>query len=138
MANPTPGDGSLFKVTISASPTTIAKITKFGPISQKRNEIDFTGLADTFEAMVAATIKRSEPVAFEGWWDADDSTHAYLQTSIAGALTEAWSIVYANTGACALSFSGFLLTLVYGEANIDGLVPISGTIRPTTVFTVTP
>lgn len=138
MSNPTPGDGCVLKVTISASPTAIAKNTKFGPVKMKRAEIDFTGLSDSFEAFIVGTIKRSDPIAFSGWWDASDATHAYLLTSYNGGLTEAWTALYADTGAATIAWSGFLTELEIGEANIDGLVPISGVIRATTIFTVTP
>lgn len=134
----TPGDGSLLKVTISASPTAIAKQTKFGPVKRKRASIDFTGLADVVETFVAGGIKRSDEVAFTGWYDATDATHAYLETSYAGGLTEVWTILFANAHATTIVFSGFLTELEIGEVNIDGLVPIAGSIRPTTAFTVTP
>lgn len=140
MAAATPGDGSLLKVSISASFTTIAKQIKFGPVNQKRGKIEYTGLADTAEVFVAATIKRFDEIAFSGYWDPADTSHAYLQTSMSGGLTEAWKITYADTGACDITFSGFLTSLEYGEVTIDGLVPVSGSIQITagSGFTVTP
>lgn len=137
MSVQTPGSGSLLKVSISASFTQIAKQTKFGTFDRKRAAIEFTGLADTVETFVAG-IKRTGEIGFEGYWDADDVSQAYLETSYAGALTEAWKATYANAGACDITWSGFLTALTIGETAVDGLVMISGSIRPTTAITVTP
>jgi hypothetical protein len=133
----TPGSGSLLKVTITATPTTIAQQSKFGAITKKRARIDVTGLADTLEVLKPG-IKRFDAVAFEGWYDPADTTHQYLQTSYAGALTEAWTIVEADAGAANITFSGWLEQLAYGEQAVDGYVTISGLIVLTTDITVTP
>ena len=134
----TPGQGSVLRVTISAVVTTIAQQTTFAPLTRKRAPIDFTALTDTQEQMLASTLKRGDEVAFTGWWDPANTTHAYLETSYAGGLTEVWTILYADAGAATISFSGFLTELTYGDVNIEGLVEISGKIKMTTLITLTP
>jgi len=134
----TPGQGSTLKVTISASPTTIVQITEIGAVTRKRTVIDFSSLSDTQEQPIASTLKRGDEVSVKGWLDCTATTHAYLETSYAGALTEAWLITYADSNAATLGFSGFLSELSYGPASIEGLVEINCKIKMTTLVTVTP
>jgi hypothetical protein len=104
---------------------------------RKRNRIEVTGLADTLEVLKPG-IKRFDGIAFEGWWDPANATHAYLLTSYAGALTEVWQALSADAGSATIDFSGWLEQLSIGEFVVDGYVTISGLIVPTTDFTITP
>ena len=133
----TPGSGALLKVSISASMTAIAQQAKFGAITKKRARIDVTGLASALEILKPG-IKRFDAVAFEAWYDPADTSHQYLQTSYAGALTEAWQIDEVDAGNAVITFSGWLEQLAYGEHVVDGYVTVSGLIVLTTDITVVP
>src|SRR5690242_11904655 len=100
----TPGSGSLLKVTISASLTTIVQQAKYGPFTKKRARVDVTGLSDTLEVLKPG-IKRFDGVAFEGWYDPADTTHQYLLTSYGSGSVEVWQAVEADAGAATLGFS---------------------------------
>lgn len=134
----TPGSGSTLKVTIVATPTTVAQLKAFGPVTRTRAVLDFSALSDTMEQSLPSVLKRGDVVAFSGFMDASNATHAYLETSYAGGLTEAWQIDYADAGTARITFSGFLTELSYGAAEIDGLVMIEGKIKMTTIITLTP
>lgn len=133
----TPGNGSILKVTISATPTKIGQQFKFGGIKQTRPKIDFTPIDAAVRTSIPG-MKDSDAIPFSAFMDAGDASQAYLQTSIASGLTEAWTVSYADAGTCNITFSGYLTELEYGEATLDNLVPISGVIQATTAITVTP
>lgn len=133
----TPGNGSVLKVSISAVFTKIGQQFKFGGVKQTRPKIDFTPIDATVRTSIPG-LKDSDAIPFTAFMDAGDASQAYLQTSLAGGLTESWKITYADAGACDLTFSGYLTELEYGEATLDNLVPISGIIQATTAITVAP
>jgi len=133
----TPGNGSLLKVSISASFTTFTQQSKFGALKRKRARIDVTGLGDTFEVLKAG-IKRADGMAFSGWYDPADTVHQYLETSMNNNVVESWKVVLADAGAAEMTFSGWLEDLTHGEIAVDGYMEISGIIVLTTNLTVTP
>lgn len=134
----TPGSGSTLKVTITGTPTVVAQLKAFGHVTRTRAVLDFSALSDTMEQSLPSVLKRGDVVAISGFLDASNATHAYLETSYVGGLTEVWLITFADTNACTIGFSGFLTELTYGAAEIDGLVSIEAKIKMTTVITVTP
>ena len=133
----TPGNGSLLKVSISSSFTTIAQQASYGTMKRNRARIDVTGLGDTFEVLKPG-VKRGDAIAFSGWYDPADTTHQYLETSFNNGATESWKAVEADAGAAEVTFSGWLSSLEHGERNVDGYVQIRGEITLTTNITVTP
>lgn len=133
----TPGSGSLLKVSISSTFTTIAQQTKFGAFKKKRARIDLTGLGDTLEVLKPG-IRRFDGVAFSGWWDPSDTTQQYLLTSYANGATESWKAFEVDPGAADLAFSGWLEELEIGEHVVEGYVTISGLIVLTTDITIVP
>lgn len=133
----TPGNGSLLKVTISSTPTTVGQQFRFTGPKQTRPKIDFTILSSSVRTYIAG-LKNSDEVEFEAYSDPSDASHAYLVTSYGSAVTEAWTVAYADAGTATLTFSGFLTSLEYGEVALDNLVVLRGTICLTTAVTVTP
>lgn len=133
----TPGKGSLLKVSISASQTTIVQQVTFSGPRKTKAAIDTTDLSLSHKTFIAGICDSGE-VSFSGLYDPAATTHIYLETSWTGGLVESWNIVLADAGAAVIAFSGFLTALEYGEANVDGVVPINGTIKITGAVTVTP
>lgn len=134
----TPGNGTQLKVSISSSLTTVAQQLSFGPVARTRARIDVTGLTDTFE-VIKAGLKRADVLPFSAWVDPANATHAYLQTSYAGAISETWQILSADAGAATIDFTGFLSKFEYfGEVGVDQYVQIRGEITLTSDLTITP
>jgi hypothetical protein len=137
MAAYTPGRGSQLKVSISASQTAVAQQVTFSGPRKTKTAIDTTDLSLSHKTFLAGICDSGE-VSFSGWYDPANATHQYLETSWTGGIMESWNIVLNDAGAAVIAFSGFLTALEYGEANVDGVVPINGTIKISGAVTVTP
>lgn len=133
----TPGKGSLLKVSISAAQNTVAQQVTFSGPRKTRTAIDTTDLSLSHKTFVVG-INDSGEVSFMGHYDPANTVHQYLETSWTNSVVESWNIVLADAGAAVIAFSGYLTALEYGEANVDNVVSISGTIKITGAVTVTP
>jgi hypothetical protein len=133
----TPGLGSLLKVSISASQTTVAQQVTFSGPRKTKAAIDTTDLSLSVKTFLPG-IPDSGEVSFSGWYDPANTVHQYLETSWTNGVTESWNIVLNDAGDAVIAFSGFLTALEYGEASVDSVIPINGTIKITGAVTVTP
>ena len=137
MAN-TPGLDSILQVTISATPTTLGQLVSFsGPTGSNRAKIDTSGLTTAQETSIAG-LPRWGTVSFVVNLDHSDATHAFLYASFLTTTIESWKITYADAGAATVAFSGYLTALDAGDATVDGIVTLSGTVQVTGALTITP
>lgn len=133
----TPGLGSVLKVTITGTPTTVAQQVRHAGPRMIRAPIDKTVLTDTWRQFLAG-IKNGGQITMEGYMDASAASQVYLDTSFGLGTVETWSRTFADTGTAVVGFSGFITELEYGEAEIDQLVPIRITIQVSGTVTLTP
>lgn len=130
MANETPANGSLLKVSISASFTTIANQVQFSGPAGKKAAIDKTHLASTSKGFLAG-IRDWGEVTVTGNLAHAEASQAYLLTSFKTepGPNESWKAVLADSGAAEVTFSGPIIGLEFGQAGIDGLIPFTATIK---------
>lgn len=136
MAN-TPGNGSLVKVTITGTPTTIGQLVSFSGPNATAASIDTTGLATTAKTSIAGMPDWGD-FSFVANLDHSDTTHAKLITSFNAGTIDTWGLYYADTNAATVTFSGHITSLTFAEAAVDNIVRVNCTVKVTAAPTVTP
>lgn len=133
----TPTQGTLLKVSIAASYTTIPNRVTLGVPGINRNEIDVTDLDSTWEEIIVG-IPRGQAFDITINWDPGNAVHAYLWTAITTGTLEAFKFTFADTGAADKAFSAYLTSDKLNDISVDGVVQKKITIKPTGAITLTP
>lgn len=127
MSNATNGFGA----SITRDGNTIAELTKIGGVSIKRDMIDVTSHQSTsgYEEMLPGIIHTGS-VALEGnFYPGDTSGQIGLQTDLdAGTLQSFVTSLPSSTGT-SLTFTAYVEEFSVGEADINGKIPFSASLK---------
>lgn len=136
MAN-TPGKASYLKLSISSVFTTLGQLVSVQPPQMSMGTVETTTLSSTWRTFIATVLDGGEVTCTVNY-DASDSSHAQLWTDFQAGTVDSWKIVFADTGAAEVAFSGIITALEWGEYTIDDLVQLNITIKVTSTVTITP
>lgn len=135
----TRGQGTLLKVSIAASYTTISQRTSVTPPKKNRAKIETTDLDSTAETSIPGIMRVGECDMVLNY-DPAAATHAYLEASIdAGSQTaESFKLIYSDSGAAEEAFTAWVMELGREEATTDGLMKCAVKLCVTGLNTLTP
>ena len=133
----TPGKGSLLQLSISASFTTVAQITKFTPPASEMGTVETTIITDAAKTFMA-TILDSGEANFTIEWDPANATHAELWRIHQSGELASWKIIFNDAGACVATFSAILTKFPIDEVDVESVVQIPVTLRVSGTITITP
>lgn len=132
-----PGQGTVLQLSISASYTTVAQVTKLTPPQSEMGTVETTIITDSVRTFLA-TIRDSGEANFTIEWDSANATHAQLwAVHRSGALSD-WKIIFNDAGDTDATFSGILTKFPWDEVTVDSVLMIPITIKVSGDITVTP
>jgi hypothetical protein len=133
----TPGKGTLLQLSISSVFTTISQRVQVTPPDMENPRQDTTNLDNTWRTN-RSTIPDGGTVGMIIQYDAAAVTHAALWTSFVAGTTEDWKIVFTDTGAAEIPWSGHIEKFTFGEADVDNLILATLAITVSGAVTITP
>jgi len=133
----TPGKGTLLQLSIAAVFTTISQRVQVTAPDMENPRIDTTNLDSTWRTN-RASLPDGKEVAMTIQYDAAAVTHAALWTSFQAGTTEAWKIIFADTGAAEVAWNGHIEKFSFGDADVDNLILANITITVSGAVTITP
>lgn len=133
----TPGKGTLLQLSISSVFTTISQRVQVTAPDMENPKLDTTNLDNTWRTN-RSTIPDGGEVGLIIQYDAGAVTHAALWASFQAGTTEAWKIVFTDTGAAEIAWSGHIAKFSFGEADVDNLILATLTITVSGAVVITP
>jgi hypothetical protein len=132
----TPGKGTLLKLKISSSYTSLGQVTKITPPSMEMGTVETTTITSASRSFLATIIDGGE-VGFTIEWDATDTTHAALLTAFnAGTLSD-FEVLF-NDGGTTVQFFAIVTKFPWDEIDVESVVTIPITLKISGDVTVTP
>lgn len=133
------GEGTLLKVEISSTLTTVAQLVSMEysgveVVSVPTTVINTTG-AKSFRP---GTIPDSGELTFTLFYDPADTVHANILTNTKAPAVRNWSVTYTDTGGAVDTFAGFVTKFAPNGFEQESNVGASVTIKITGAITLTP
>lgn len=133
----TPGKGTDLKLTISATPTTIAQLRRITPLNDEMGTVETTDITSTWRTFIA-TVNDGGSVTFTVRLDFGETTHAQLRTSKAAGTLETWLVTLADSGAATIGFTAIITNLAISELAVDNIAELDVTLKISSTVTITP
>lgn len=133
----TPGKGTLVKLSIAASFTTIGQIESVKLNNSKNEPIEVTLITDTSKKYVASIIDAGE-VELKIKFDPADTTHIKLKTDHDAGTEGSWQITCTDPGAAVITFAALVTDYDIGEAMTNNVVILTVKLKISGAVTITP
>ncbi|WP_254509888.1 phage tail tube protein [Anatilimnocola floriformis] len=133
----TAGKGTKLQLSISSTLTDIAQVVSMTPPSMEMGTVETTHLLSTWREYIS-TIPDGGSIDFTLEWDASHATHAALWTAFQGGAVETWKVLFTDTGAATVGFSGIVTGYAFDEIAVDGVVTASLSVKLTGPVVITP
>jgi hypothetical protein len=131
------GKGTLLKVDISSTLTTIPQVVSVTPPSLEMGNVETTHLTSTAREN-KATIPDPGEVSFSLEWDPANTVHQQLWTYFQAGTTVNWTITMSDAGNCVIDFDGHIQNFGVDELSVDSVAVIPVTIKLSGMPTITP
>lgn len=132
-----PGKGTTLKLTISATPTTVAQVVSISGPTVEMGVSETTHLGSTWRTFIPNILDAGE-LTFTIEYDSADSTHAAIWSQMTAGTEAVWLITLADTGTTTIGFNGPITGFSIDEIAVDGVVTASISAKITGAVTITP